>query len=75
MQVLVAVADDDAVVVPQGPIAVPGKYTVEVSQMVEGTITEVVPKAEFEIEPISPLGIRLRSTGKRSWNSRNKHSN
>lgn len=36
-----------------GPIAVPGKYTVEVSQMVEGTITEVVPKAEFVIEPIT----------------------
>ena len=36
-----------------GPIAVPGKYTVEVSQMVDGAITEVVPKAEFEIEPIT----------------------
>jgi photosystem II stability/assembly factor-like uncharacterized protein len=36
-----------------GPIAVPGKYTVEISQMVEGTITEVLPKAEFEIEPLT----------------------
>lgn len=36
-----------------GPIAVPGKYTVEVSQMVEGEISEVIPKTEFEIEPIT----------------------
>lgn len=36
-----------------GPIAVPGKYTVEVSQMVDGEITEVIPKTEFEIEPLT----------------------
>ncbi|MCU0710179.1 MAG: hypothetical protein MUF23_18030, partial [Pirellula sp.] len=36
-----------------GPIAVPGKYTVEVSQMVDGNVTEVIPKTEFEIEPIT----------------------
>jgi len=36
-----------------GPIAVPGKYTVEVSQMVDGEVTEVIPKTEFEIEPIT----------------------
>jgi photosystem II stability/assembly factor-like uncharacterized protein len=36
-----------------GPVAVPGKYTVEVSQMVEGAVTEVIPKTEFEIEPIT----------------------
>lgn len=36
-----------------GPVAVPGKYTVEISQMVEGAVTEVLPKVEFEIEPIT----------------------
>ena len=36
-----------------GPIAVPGKYTVEVSQMKDGVITEVIPKSEFEIEPLT----------------------
>lgn len=36
-----------------GPIAVPGKYTVEISQMVEGNVTEVMPKTEFEIEPLT----------------------
>jgi photosystem II stability/assembly factor-like uncharacterized protein len=36
-----------------GPIAAPGKYTVEISQMVEGNVTEVLPKVEFEIEPLT----------------------
>ena len=36
-----------------GPLAVPGKYTVEVAQMVEGVVTEVIPKTEFEIEPLT----------------------
>jgi photosystem II stability/assembly factor-like uncharacterized protein len=36
-----------------GPIAVPGKYTAEISQMVEGNVTEVLPKVEFEIEPLT----------------------
>jgi hypothetical protein len=36
-----------------GPIAVPGKYTVEVSQMVEGEVTELIAKTEFEIEPLT----------------------
>jgi photosystem II stability/assembly factor-like uncharacterized protein len=36
-----------------GPIAVPGKYTIEISQMVEGNVTEVLPKVEFEIEPLT----------------------
>ncbi len=36
-----------------GPIAVPGKYSVEVSQMVDGEITEVIAATEFEIEPIT----------------------
>jgi photosystem II stability/assembly factor-like uncharacterized protein len=36
-----------------GPIAVPGKYTVEVSQMVDGAVSEVIPKTEFEIEPLT----------------------
>ena len=36
-----------------GPIAIPGRYTVEVSQMVDGTVSEVIPKTEFEIEPIT----------------------
>jgi hypothetical protein len=36
-----------------GPVAVPGKYTVEVSQMIDGEITEVIPKTEFEIEPLT----------------------
>jgi photosystem II stability/assembly factor-like uncharacterized protein len=36
-----------------GPVAVPGKYTVEVSQMIDGEVTEVIPKTEFEIEPLT----------------------
>ncbi len=36
-----------------GPVAVPGKYTVEVSQRVEGEITEVIPATEFEIQPLN----------------------
>jgi hypothetical protein len=36
-----------------GPVAVPGKYTVEVAQMVEGVVSEVIPKTEFEIEPLT----------------------
>lgn len=36
-----------------GPTAVPGKYTVEVSQMVDGEVTEVIPATEFEIEPLN----------------------
>jgi photosystem II stability/assembly factor-like uncharacterized protein len=36
-----------------GPVAIPGKYTVEVSQMVEGEVTELIAKTEFEIEPLT----------------------
>lgn len=36
-----------------GPVAVPGKYTVEISQMVEGNVSEVLGKHEFEIEPLT----------------------
>lgn len=36
-----------------GAVAIPGKYTVEVSQMVDGEISEVLPKTEFEIEPLT----------------------
>lgn len=36
-----------------GPVAVPGKYTVEVSQMVDGEVQEVIAKTEFEIEPLT----------------------
>ncbi len=36
-----------------GPVAVPGKYTVEVSQMVDGEVTELIAKTEFEIEPLT----------------------
>ncbi len=35
-----------------GAAAVPGKYTVEVSKMVDGEITQLIPPAEFEIEPL-----------------------
>lgn len=35
-----------------GAVAVPGKYTVEVSQMVDGEITQLIPPTEFEIEPL-----------------------
>lgn len=35
-----------------GPTAVPGKYTVEVSEMVDGEIAEVIAPTEFEIEPL-----------------------
>ena len=34
-------------------MAIPGKYTVEVSQMVEGDVTELIAKTEFEIEPLT----------------------
>jgi hypothetical protein len=36
-----------------GPIAVPGKYSVEVSQMIEGKVSQITDKAEFEIEPLN----------------------
>ncbi|MEZ6094204.1 MAG: hypothetical protein R3C03_08180 [Pirellulaceae bacterium] len=36
-----------------GPVAVPGTYTMEISEMVDGEITEVIPATEFEIEPIT----------------------
>ena len=36
-----------------GPVAIPGKYTVEVSQMLDGEVTELIPKTEFEIEPLT----------------------
>ncbi len=35
-----------------GPLAVPGTYTVEISQMVDGEITELVPATPFQIEPL-----------------------
>ena len=35
-----------------GPAAVPGQYTVSLSQMVNGEITEVIAPATFEIEPL-----------------------
>lgn len=35
-----------------GPMAAPGTYTVEVSQMVEGEVTELVAATEFEIQPL-----------------------
>jgi len=36
----------------RGPIAVPGKYTVEIAKYVDGEVTELVPATEFEIEPL-----------------------
>ncbi len=36
-----------------GPVAVPGTYTVEVSQFVNGELTELIAATEFEIEPLS----------------------
>ena len=36
-----------------GPMAVPGTYTVDVSQFVNGEVTELIPATEFEIEPLS----------------------
>jgi hypothetical protein len=35
-----------------GPAAVPGQYTVSLSQMVNGEVTEVIPATAFEIEPL-----------------------
>lgn len=36
-----------------GPVAAPGRYTVELVQMVNGELTTLIPAAEFAIEPIS----------------------
>ncbi len=36
-----------------GPMAIPGTYTIEVSQMVEGEVTELIGATEFEIEPLN----------------------
>jgi len=36
-----------------GPVAVPGKYSVDVTKMVDGKITQLVKPVEFEIEPLS----------------------
>jgi photosystem II stability/assembly factor-like uncharacterized protein len=35
-----------------GAVAVPGKYTVEVSKLIEGELTQLIPPTEFEIEPL-----------------------
>jgi hypothetical protein len=35
-----------------GAVAVPGKYTVEVSKLVDGESTQLIPPTEFEIEPL-----------------------
>ena len=35
-----------------GPLAVPGQYTVSVAKRVGGQLTELVPPAPFEIEPL-----------------------
>ena len=35
-----------------GPLAAPGKYTVDVTQWVNGEVTELVAPKEFEIEPL-----------------------
>ncbi len=40
-----------------GPVAVPGKYTVELSQIVEGEITELIGPSEFVIEPLGFVDI------------------
>lgn len=36
-----------------GPMAIPGKYTVEVHQQVDGKVTELIAATPFEIEPIT----------------------
>lgn len=36
-----------------GPMAVPGTYTIDVSQIVDGEVTELIAATEFEIEPLS----------------------
>ncbi len=35
------------------PLALPGKYTVDISQTVDGVVTELVPATEFQIEPLT----------------------
>ena len=35
-----------------GPLAAPGTYTVDISKMVDGEVTELVAATEFEIEPL-----------------------
>jgi hypothetical protein len=35
-----------------GPLAVPGQYTVSVAKRADGQLTELVPPAPFEIEPL-----------------------
>ena len=37
----------------RGPVALPGKYTVDVSQMVDGKVTQLVKPVGFEIEPLN----------------------
>lgn len=36
-----------------GPAAVPGQYTVALSQMIDGAVSELVPPTTFEIEPLN----------------------
>ena len=36
----------------RGPMALPGKYTVELANLVEGTTTLLVEPTEFEVEPL-----------------------
>ncbi len=35
-----------------GPLAAPGKYTIGLTQMVDGQVTELVPAVAFEIQPL-----------------------
>ena len=36
-----------------GPLAIPGKYTVDIAKIVDGETTELVAATEFEIEPLT----------------------
>jgi hypothetical protein len=36
-----------------GPLAIPGTYTVEISQMVDGEVTPVLAATSFEIQPLN----------------------
>jgi hypothetical protein len=36
-----------------GPLAIPGKYTVDVTKTVDGETTQLIAPAEFEIEPLT----------------------
>jgi photosystem II stability/assembly factor-like uncharacterized protein len=58
-----------------GPMALPGKYTVSIDKRVDGVLTELVAPTEFEVELLGLASLPRHRTGKRCWPSRKRPAN